>query len=171
MRMVVGLDAPTSGQATVDGHPYRDLRFRSATLALSSKPRPSTQDAAPGTTSAGWWTPTASAPPGRRGARGGRPLIGDPRQLPELDAGGTLRALQHRTGAITLTTNRRQTEPWERQALGALRHGNPTHADRPPVSRAPAGRAAARPAPAALVDAVLVAVASRERRPGEGIRP
>ncbi len=55
-------------------------------------------------------------------------LIGDPRQLPELDAGGTLRSLQHRTGAITLTTNRRQTEPWERQALAALRHGNPTHA-------------------------------------------
>jgi conjugative relaxase-like TrwC/TraI family protein len=55
-------------------------------------------------------------------------LIGDPRQLPELDAGGALRSLQHRTGAITLTTNRRQTEPWERQALGALRHGNPTRA-------------------------------------------
>ena len=55
-------------------------------------------------------------------------LIGDLRQLPELDAGGTLRSLQHRTGAITLTTNRRQSEPWERQALGALRHGDPTHA-------------------------------------------
>ena len=27
MRMVVGLDAPTSGQITIDGHPYRDLRF------------------------------------------------------------------------------------------------------------------------------------------------
>ena len=27
MRMVVGLDAPTSGQVTIDGHPYRDLRF------------------------------------------------------------------------------------------------------------------------------------------------
>ena len=27
MRMVVGLDAPTSGQVTVDGRPYRDLRF------------------------------------------------------------------------------------------------------------------------------------------------
>jgi ABC-2 type transport system ATP-binding protein len=27
MRMVVGLDAPTSGHVTVDGHPYRDLRF------------------------------------------------------------------------------------------------------------------------------------------------
>ena len=27
MRMVVGLDAPTSGRVTVDGHAYRDLRF------------------------------------------------------------------------------------------------------------------------------------------------
>ena len=27
MRMIVGLDAPTSGKVTVDGHPYRDLRF------------------------------------------------------------------------------------------------------------------------------------------------
>ena len=27
MRMVVGLDAPTCGQVTVDGHPYRELRF------------------------------------------------------------------------------------------------------------------------------------------------
>jgi ABC-2 type transport system ATP-binding protein len=27
MRMIVGLDAPTSGQVTVDGRPYRDLRF------------------------------------------------------------------------------------------------------------------------------------------------
>ena len=27
MRMIVGLDAPTSGQVTIDGHPYRDLRF------------------------------------------------------------------------------------------------------------------------------------------------
>ena len=27
MRMVVGLDAPTSGQVTIDGDPYRELRF------------------------------------------------------------------------------------------------------------------------------------------------
>jgi len=27
MRMIVGLDAPTSGQVTIDGHDYRDLRF------------------------------------------------------------------------------------------------------------------------------------------------
>ena len=52
-------------------------------------------------------------------------LIGDPRQLPELDAGGTLRALEHRTGAVALTVNRRQQQAWERQALASLRHGNP----------------------------------------------
>jgi len=55
-------------------------------------------------------------------------LIGDPRQLPELDAGGTLRALEHRTGAVALTANRRQQERWERDALAGLRHGNPTQA-------------------------------------------
>src|SRR5947209_4529302 len=27
MRMIVGLDAPTSGGVTIDGHPYHDLRF------------------------------------------------------------------------------------------------------------------------------------------------
>jgi ABC-2 type transport system ATP-binding protein len=27
MRMIVGLDAPTSGRVTIDGHPYQDLRF------------------------------------------------------------------------------------------------------------------------------------------------
>src|ERR671933_1535263 len=27
MRMIVGLDAPTSGRIAVDGHAYRDLRF------------------------------------------------------------------------------------------------------------------------------------------------
>jgi ABC-2 type transport system ATP-binding protein len=27
MRMMVGLDAPTSGQVTIDGQPYRNLRF------------------------------------------------------------------------------------------------------------------------------------------------
>ena len=55
-------------------------------------------------------------------------LIGDPRQLPELDAGGTLRALEHRTGAVALTVNRRQQQPWERRALADFRHGNPAHA-------------------------------------------
>ena len=50
-------------------------------------------------------------------------LVGDPRQLPEIDAGGTLSALVERLGAIELTENRRQREHWERVALDALRNG------------------------------------------------
>ena len=50
-------------------------------------------------------------------------LVGDPRQLPEIDAGGALAALVGRIGAIELTENRRQRESWERLALDALRLG------------------------------------------------
>ena len=50
-------------------------------------------------------------------------LVGDPRQLPEIEAGGALGALARRLGAIELTENRRQHEPWERFALDALRLG------------------------------------------------
>jgi conjugative relaxase-like TrwC/TraI family protein len=50
-------------------------------------------------------------------------LVGDPRQLPEIDAGGTLAALAGRLDPIELTTNRRQEQPWERDALDQLRHG------------------------------------------------
>ena len=50
-------------------------------------------------------------------------LVGDPRQLPEIEAGGALAALVERVGAIELTENRRQHEPWERLALDALRLG------------------------------------------------
>ncbi len=50
-------------------------------------------------------------------------LVGDPRQLPEIEAGGALAGLVERIGAIELTENRRQREPWERQALEALRLG------------------------------------------------
>jgi len=51
-------------------------------------------------------------------------LVGDPRQLPEIEAGGALAALVERIGAIELTENRRQREPWERLALDALRLGH-----------------------------------------------
>ena len=37
-------------------------------------------------------------------------LVGDPRQLAEIDAGGTFRALANRLGAIELNENRRQHE-------------------------------------------------------------
>ena len=50
-------------------------------------------------------------------------LVGDHRQLPELEAGGTFRALVHRGLAIELTENRRQREAWERRALDQLRDG------------------------------------------------
>jgi ATP-dependent exoDNAse (exonuclease V) alpha subunit len=53
-------------------------------------------------------------------------LVGDPRQLPEIAAGGALAALIRRVGAIELTENRRQREAWERGALDALRFGRPT---------------------------------------------
>jgi hypothetical protein len=51
-------------------------------------------------------------------------LIGDPRQLNAIDAGGLLDGLAQRLPAITLQTNRRQLDPWERTALTQLRHGD-----------------------------------------------
>ena len=50
-------------------------------------------------------------------------LVGDPAQLPEIDAGGTFRALAERLGAVRLGDNRRQCEVWERAALADLRAG------------------------------------------------
>lgn len=50
-------------------------------------------------------------------------VVGDTRQLPEIDAGGAFRGLQDRLGAVHLTENRRQREVWERDALAALRAG------------------------------------------------
>jgi len=50
-------------------------------------------------------------------------LVGDHRQLPEIDAGGIFRGLLARGGGIELQENRRQREGWERDALAALREG------------------------------------------------
>jgi hypothetical protein len=50
-------------------------------------------------------------------------LVGDPHQLPEIDAGGAFRALLARTDPIELHENRRQREAWERAALDQLRAG------------------------------------------------
>lgn len=50
-------------------------------------------------------------------------LVGDPRQLPEIEAGGTLAALVSRIGATELTQNRRQVDRSDRFALAALRQG------------------------------------------------
>ena len=51
-------------------------------------------------------------------------LIGDDRQLPEIDAGGLFRALATRLRAVELTDNIRQHHPWERNTLTQLRHGS-----------------------------------------------
>ncbi len=50
-------------------------------------------------------------------------LVGDHRQLPELEAGGAFRGLVNRGLAIELTENHRQVNPWERAALDELRDG------------------------------------------------
>jgi conjugative relaxase-like TrwC/TraI family protein len=71
-------------------------------------------------------------------------LVGDHRQLQELEAGGTFRALVRRGHAVELTENRRQREAWERRALDQLREGDPEHAiqayvahDRVHIARTP----------------------------------
>src|SRR5690606_9451173 len=52
-------------------------------------------------------------------------LVGDHRQLPEIDAGGVFRGLAARLPSAELTENRRQREGWERDALDQLRGGDP----------------------------------------------
>ena len=50
-------------------------------------------------------------------------LVGDPRQLPEIDAGGLFSGLASRLGFVTLTENRRQRDPVERAVAAELRQG------------------------------------------------
>ncbi len=51
-------------------------------------------------------------------------LVGDDRQLPEIQAGGAFRGLAARLGATELREVRRQREEWDRTALNALREGD-----------------------------------------------
>ncbi len=51
-------------------------------------------------------------------------LVGDHHQLPAIQAGGAFRALVDRLPAIHLTTNRRQDQAWEREALDLVREGD-----------------------------------------------
>ena len=51
-------------------------------------------------------------------------LVGDPRQLPEIDAGGVLAGLARRLDSTELVENRRQRSVWERDALAELRDGD-----------------------------------------------
>lgn len=53
-------------------------------------------------------------------------LVGDHRQLPEIDAGGVFRGLAARLPALELVDNRRQQQSWERDALDELRDGDAT---------------------------------------------
>ncbi len=55
-------------------------------------------------------------------------LIGDDRQLPEIDAGGLFRALATRLPSAELTDNVRQQHEWERSALTQLRNGQTSQA-------------------------------------------
>lgn len=50
-------------------------------------------------------------------------LVGDPQQLPEIDAGGSFRSLTLRAQPIRLEENRRQQQQWEREALDLLASG------------------------------------------------
>jgi conjugative relaxase-like TrwC/TraI family protein len=52
-------------------------------------------------------------------------LVGDDKQLPEIDAGGAFRGLARRLGAVELHDNRRQHDPEDRRALDAHRAGRP----------------------------------------------
>jgi ATP-dependent exoDNAse (exonuclease V) alpha subunit len=57
-------------------------------------------------------------------------LIGDHRQIPEIEAGGAFAALTGAVPVSELAGNRRQVEAWERQALAELRAGSvPTALD------------------------------------------
>jgi conjugative relaxase-like TrwC/TraI family protein len=52
-------------------------------------------------------------------------LVGDHHQLPEIDAGGGFEAASQRSATVAeLTVNRRQSEPWEQEALEQLRNGS-----------------------------------------------
>lgn len=51
-------------------------------------------------------------------------LVGDPRQLPEIEAGGAFAALCQQDNAVHLVDNRRQAQRWERDALDQLRAGS-----------------------------------------------
>jgi hypothetical protein len=56
-------------------------------------------------------------------AEGKAVLLGDPRQLPSVGAGGLFATIMERQGAISLRENRRQRDELERRALEAVRAG------------------------------------------------
>lgn len=60
MRLVLGLDRPTSGTATIGGRPYADIDEPLHHVGPCSTRRPRTARAAPATTSSPWPRATAS---------------------------------------------------------------------------------------------------------------
>ena len=61
MRMILGLDTPTSGEVRVDGKRYHQLTNPLRSVGRSwMRPRPLSAAAAPPTTSGGWPTAMAS---------------------------------------------------------------------------------------------------------------
>jgi ATP-dependent exoDNAse (exonuclease V) alpha subunit len=63
-------------------------------------------------------------------------LVGDHKQLPEIDAGGTFRALALRTDPIVLTENRRQRDEWARRMVKLIRDGDVREGSRSPATEA-----------------------------------
>jgi ATP-dependent exoDNAse (exonuclease V) alpha subunit len=57
-------------------------------------------------------------------AHGKLVLVGDPKQLPSIDAAGLYPLLSRRPDAISLTSNHRQAEPADREALTAYRRND-----------------------------------------------
>lgn len=51
-------------------------------------------------------------------------VVGDPHQLPAIEAGGLFVALTEQLDPVRLANNRRQVEPWEVKALDELREGD-----------------------------------------------
>lgn len=113
-------------------------------------------------------------------------LVGDQRQLPEIEAGGAFAGLLTRHGDAPLVDNRRQYEPWERAALAELRHGDTDRAvdaysERDRIHHGPGdsvrarpfgdwSRARARSANAVMVASHLRAVDDLNRRAREVLR-
>lgn len=51
-------------------------------------------------------------------------LVGDPKQLPEIDAGGLFATLARQDAVTTMVGNQRQQQRWEQRALRELRDGD-----------------------------------------------
>ena len=80
-------------------------------------------------------------------------LVGDPHQLPEIEAGGLFATLASRLPSVSLERNQRQRARWEQRALRQLRVGDPVKALNAYQRK---GRLRIEDEPAALTDRLLV---------------